>query len=111
MPITPGGPQLGGSAPPQQSSTPQQYSTFAWLVAWAVLMLFLFFVNKSKIGHLLIYYGLVLLIVFVIVTQASWFAGVLAPFSSLAPGLVPGQASQTQNVSQGVPQTGGTQNG
>lgn len=68
-----------------------QFSTVQWLMAWAVLILVLWLFNKTKIGHVLIYYSLVLLIIFVIVTQYAWFVGVLKPFSAIAPGLVANQ--------------------
>ncbi len=59
-----------------------KFSAFQWIVGWTVLILLLFLLAKTRIGYLLIYYGLALSVIFLTVTQWRWFAGVLAPFSS-----------------------------
>ena len=93
----------GPSAPSEDGSNLEDtsngsYPTYRWLLAWAVLILVLFLLNKSRIGHLIIYYSLVLMLLFLIVTQYKWFVGVLAPFGSLGPGLqVNGQQVVTTN--------------
>lgn len=70
------------------------YSPFQWLMAWAVLLIVLALLAQTDLGYLAIYYALALAILFLIVTQYKWFAGVLAPFGSLRPGVVaPGESS------------------
>lgn len=69
------------------------YSPFQWLMAWAVLLIVLALLAQTDLGYLAIYYALALMILFLIVTQYKWFAGVLAPFGSLRPGVVaPGES-------------------
>lgn len=80
------------------------FSAIQWLVAWTVLIVALVFLAKSRIGYLVIYYALVLSLVFLVVTQYKWFAGVLAPFQSLRPGLVTGgqeEAAPSHSESNG----------
>lgn len=60
--------------------------TYKWLLAWAVAIVGLTFVNKSRLGHVFIYYWLVLLILFLVVTQYKFIAQALAPLSEQAPG-------------------------
>jgi uncharacterized membrane protein YgcG len=95
-PNTQGGPD-GGDSPDASGGQPDDYNTVQWLMAWAVLGVVLFLLNKTRLGHALLYYGLVLLLVFMLVTNYRWFTNVLAPFSSLRPGLVP---------PEGTPQSG-----
>lgn len=59
---------------------------FAWLSAWIVLALILLLITRTGIGRTLVYYALLLMIFFLIVTQYKWFAGVLKPFSTLSLG-------------------------
>lgn len=59
---------------------------FKWLLAWAVMLTILFLLNKTKFGHVAIYYGLWLLLVFLLVSQADWLKNALAPLQQPAPG-------------------------
>ncbi len=49
----------------------------AWSVALALGML----LNKTRVGHVAIYYGLCLLLLLLVVTQADWFADALSPIT------------------------------
>lgn len=59
---------------------------FAWLSAWIVLALILLLFTRTKFGRTFVYYGLLLMIFFLIVTQYKWFVNVLKPFSTLSVG-------------------------
>lgn len=78
--------EQGPSSPGGQGANNNsgKFSAFQWIVGWTVLILLLFLFAKTRIGYLFIYYGLMLSVIFLTVTQWRWFAGVLAPFSSLA---------------------------
>lgn len=51
------------------------------LLAWAVALLLLGIANRSRVGHVTIYYLLALALFFLIVTQYRWFASVLQPIT------------------------------
>ena len=61
----------------------RHYDGYAWLVAWGVLIAILTLANRTRIGHAAIYYGLVLLLFFVIVSNYRFITTALAPFQSL----------------------------
>ena len=65
-----------------------------WLVAWTMLALLLVALNRTRIGQVLIYYALALMLFFLIVTQFKFFADALAPFAQLGPGLTAGEGPQ-----------------
>lgn len=54
-------------------------SAYAWLLAWTLTILILALANRTRLGHALLYYGVLLAILFLVVTQAGWFASALAP--------------------------------
>lgn len=56
---------------------------YHWLVAWAVILIILYFLNRTRLGHVIIYYFLALMLFFLVVTQYRFFAAALAPFSRL----------------------------
>lgn len=72
---------------PSQTGPGSEYTSFQWIMAWLILFILLAFFNKTRIGHLVLYYALVLMILFILVSNAGWFANILAPFQSLTPGL------------------------
>lgn len=61
-------------------------TAFAWLLAWTVMGIILWALNRTRIGHLVIYYLLVLMIVLLLVTNAGWFAQALQPFTDAVTG-------------------------
>ena len=61
----------------------QHYDGYAWLVAWGVLIAMLTLANRTRVGHAAIYYGLILLLFFVIVSNYRFITTALAPFQSL----------------------------
>jgi len=53
------------------------------VLAWIIFGVFLWLVNKTKAGHALIYYSLVLMLFFLLVTQYQWIATNLRPISGI----------------------------
>lgn len=60
--------------------------TYKWLLAWFVAIVILTLLNKTRLGHIFIYYWLWLLIIFVFVTQYQYIAGLLTPLGQPVPG-------------------------
>lgn len=91
------------------SSGGGNFTTFQWILAWTVLGVVILLLIRTRIGYLLAYYALALSIIFLLVTQHQWFASVLAPFRSLAPGLVVNNnaADNTQPADNGGGTAGG----
>lgn len=50
------------------------------ILAYVVLIAIILFMGKTRVGATLIYYGLVLILVFLVLTQFQFFASALAPF-------------------------------
>ena len=72
------------------AQTPSDQSSgavaFAWLLAWTVMGTLLWLLNRTRIGHLIVYYLLVLMIVLLLVTNAGQFAQALKPFTDAVAG-------------------------
>lgn len=60
-------------------------SLFQWILAWGVILIVLGLVNRTDLGHRLIYYMLWLMLIFLLATQYRFFAFALSPFLSKAP--------------------------
>jgi uncharacterized membrane protein YgcG len=117
--VTPAGgsqpPQPGPSAEPtpvngpaSAPSTPSApagtgASLLRWLLAWIVIGAFLALLNRSRWGHTIIYYSLILCIVLLALTQYQWISWALQPFQSLTAG---GSSGSTRPASGSEP--GGT---
>lgn len=65
------------------NAAPQHYDGYAWLVAWGVMIAILTLVNRTRVGHAAIYYGLLLMLFFIIVSNYRFITTALAPFQSL----------------------------
>jgi ABC-type polysaccharide/polyol phosphate export permease len=63
----------------------EQANTFKWLIGWLVVIVLACLANRTRIGHTFIYYGLWLLLVFLIVTQYKFIVAVLGPVGSPLP--------------------------
>ena len=55
-----------------------EQKTFAFLLSWLLWLVVLTALNKTKIGHVLLYYSLVLMIIFVLVTEYAKLAPVFS---------------------------------
>lgn len=94
------GPSEEGEAPPDANTAIDAYH---WLVAWAVILIILYFLNRTRLGHVIIYYFLALMLFFLVVTQYRFFAAALAPFNRLdkAAGTGDGSGSPAGGVAPG----------
>ena len=59
--------------------------TYKWLLAWAVAIVILTLLNKTRLGYVFIYYWLSLLILFLFVTQYKFIVGALGPLGTPVP--------------------------
>jgi len=61
------------------------HATYRWIVAWLFILALLVFVNKTRSGHVIIYYSLVLMVMLVMLTEAPFIVGILEPIGKPAP--------------------------
>lgn len=59
--------------------------TYRWIVAWSIFLMIIFVINKTKLGHAILYYSLWLLLLFLLVTQYRFIAGALEPLGQKLP--------------------------
>lgn len=62
-----------------------EQSPYRYLVGWAVFLMGLSLINRTRTGHTILYYMLVLMIFFTFVTQYKFIAQVLQPISEPLP--------------------------
>lgn len=60
--------------------------TYKWLLAWILAIVALTLINKTRLGHVFIYYWLWLLILFLFVTQYQFMKAALEPLGTSVPG-------------------------
>jgi len=82
----------------QGKGAPDWQTDWRWLVAWAMLILLLVLINRFRWGQVITYYALVLMLVFLIVTQFRFFADALQPFADLGPGLTADQGPSQEKT-------------
>jgi hypothetical protein len=70
-------------APQAAAPKPATYPAYRWVVAWGVLLGMLWLLSKTEIGHVAIFYGLILILLFLLATNYANFAAALAPLSNL----------------------------
>lgn len=66
-------------------SGPQGPATYKWVLGWVLVILLLAVANQTETGHTIIYYALVLVLVFLLVTQYQFIAQALSPVGQKAP--------------------------
>jgi hypothetical protein len=54
--------------------TDEAANTFNWMIGWLILIGVIIAISKSRVGYAAIYYALVLILVFLVVTQYKWIA-------------------------------------
>lgn len=99
-PITAGS-SAGQQSPGEQGNSVQ--SDFRALLAWLVFIGIMWGLTRIPVGRVIVYYGLVMLILFILLTQYQWIASALEPLSNLRPGLVrasPANQADTPTPSQ-----------
>lgn len=52
-------------------------SVFKFVVGWGLMITLLTFINRTRLGHVAIYYSLILFILFILVTQYQKLAPLL----------------------------------
>lgn len=72
-------------------------ATFRFLLAWGIVLVLLGLANRTRLGHVLIYYTLSLMILFLVLTQYQWFANVLQPAAFSPPEPSNGNSSSGSN--------------
>lgn len=93
MPALPDIPNQLLLQPDQQPAGSNAWNdTYRWLLGWSVALVLLALLNRTRLGHVFIYYWLVLLIVFLVVTQYQFVIDALGPLGTPAPGEKGGQA-------------------
>lgn len=85
MPVTAtdpnGGVSTSQAGPNAPTTADTVYPAYRWLAAWAVLLLILWLLNRTTLGHLAIYYALALCLLFLLVTNSQAISWWLAPFT------------------------------
>ena len=73
--------------PLANSGTPANagQSAYQWLLAWAIILVLMNLINRTRVGHVTIYYSLWLMLVFLLVTQYQFFAKALEPLNTPVP--------------------------
>lgn len=70
----------------QQTAQTPPGVAYRYIAAWTLIIVALMLLNKTAVGHTAIYYTLVLMIVFLLITQFHAIATVLAPLSNIGGG-------------------------
>lgn len=60
-------------------------ATFKWIVGWMLALVLLAVLNQTRLGHVMIYYSLILMIVLVTVIEAPAIAGYIGSVGKPAP--------------------------
>lgn len=59
---------------------------YRWILAYTVIIVVLVVLNKTRVGHILIYYALALLLLLQLVINYQWFAQALSPITNIGKG-------------------------
>lgn len=59
--------------------------TYRWILAWIIAIVVLSLLNKTRLGHVAIYYWLWSLIIFLVVTQYKFIVDALKPLGTKTP--------------------------
>lgn len=82
------------SSTPATELASTQDPTFSWLLGWLLFIILLVLLSRTTLGHMLVYYGLLLVLIFLLVTQYKFIAATLGqvgkPESNLPPGATHG---------------------
>lgn len=81
----PGGGTSSGGTITSSSSSVRGGNTYRWVLGWIILIGLLALANQTETGHTILYYTLVLVLVFLLVTQYQFIASALAPIGQKAP--------------------------
>lgn len=87
-----------------QTSDQTVSSAYRYMIAWLVIFVILFLLNRSRLGHAAIYYTLVLALVLLFITQAGAISSLVGP-------LQPGGSSSGSSNGGAASGGGGTAGG
>lgn len=73
----------GGSGITPDTTT--DTTTYQWVVAWILVLTLAMLALRTQMGYKLVYYGLVLVLVFLLVTQYQFITAGLAPIGQPVP--------------------------
>lgn len=59
------------------------FAAYKTILAWGILLMFLYVVGKTRWGYAAIYYSEVLILLFLFATQAQFFREKLSPITKL----------------------------
>jgi len=62
---------------------PTENNVFNFLLGWALMITLLMLINKTRLGHVIIYYSLLLAIMLILVTEYKKLAPLLAGIQSI----------------------------
>ena len=79
---------------------------YQWLLAYTVIIVILMVINRTRIGHTLIYYSLALLLLLQLVLNYQWLASALSPITNMV-ARTPTQSQGGNTVNGGVQMTQG----
>ena len=58
-------------------------STFQFVLSWIVVITLLTFANKTRVGHVIIYYSLMLMILFILLAEYKQIAPLISGIQSV----------------------------
>lgn len=61
-------------------------SMWSWIVGWSIMLVVMWGINKTRIGHTIIYYSLCMMILFTLLTQYQQVNSYLGIFGSASAG-------------------------
>src|SRR5690348_7684224 len=99
------GPAGEGGVP---DGEPGDIDAYRWLLAWVILIFTLALLNRSRLGHAIMYYALALMLILLVVVNYGFFAWALAPFQFIGRAVNPGardtSSTATTGAASGTPQ-------
>lgn len=69
---------------PTTGSTGDMQSAYRWVIAWLAIIILLGVLNRTRLGHVVIYYALALCLCLLIVLEAQNIAQIFAPLGQTA---------------------------
>jgi hypothetical protein len=64
---------------------PLDSKTYRWLLAWLIIIALVIAATRTRTGYVAVWYALVLMLVFLVVSQAQYIVSYLSPLGSPVP--------------------------
>lgn len=71
------------TAPPTSTGADTEAATYQFVLGWVLMIVLLVFVNKTKLGHVAIYYSLILLIMLILLVETNEIAPILSSLRTI----------------------------